>query len=81
VPAGAFAVRLGDGDVQATEADRLAAVGEAAHITELGPDRHRGQPTDPIAAHECLAAGLGPGDTRQFAVEQVEFDLEVVDHP
>jgi hypothetical protein len=47
----------------------------------LGPDRHRGQPADPIAAHERLAARLGPSDAGQLAVQQIELDLEVVDQP
>jgi hypothetical protein len=81
VAAGALAVRLGDGDVQAGEADRLAAVGEAADVAELGPDRHRGQPADPIAPLERLAAWLASGDAGQHGVQGVEFDLEVVDHP
>ena len=79
--AGTLAVRLRDGDIQPGEPHRLASVGEAADVAELGPDRHRGQPTDPIAAHERLAAWLGPRDPGQLGIEGVEFDLEVVDHP
>jgi hypothetical protein len=81
VPAGALSVRLRDGDVKAGEADRLAGVGETAHVAQLGPDRHGGQPTDPVASHERLAARLVARDTGQLGIEQVEFHLEVVDHP
>jgi hypothetical protein len=81
VAAGTLAVGLGDGDVQATEADRLAAVGEAAHVAELRPDGHGGQPADPIALLERLAAWLDPGDAGQLGIEGVEFDLELIDHP
>src|SRR5215211_8374051 len=38
-------------------------------------------PADPIAAHERLAARLGPSDAGQLAVQQIELDLEVVDQP
>src|SRR5215218_3662846 len=68
VPAGALAVRLRDGDIQPTEADRLAGACEAAHVAELGPDRYRGQPADPIVPLERLAAWLGPRDTSQLGV-------------
>jgi hypothetical protein len=75
--AGALAARLADGDVQATEADRLAAVGEAAHVADLGPDADG----DAIAPLEGLAARLAAGDPRQVGVEPVKFALKVVDHP
>jgi len=38
-------------------------------------------PTDPVAAHERLAAWLGSCDAGQLGVEQVEFGVDVVDHP
>jgi hypothetical protein len=56
-------------------------VGKPAHVAELGPDRHRGQPADPVPAHECLAARLLARGARQCGVEPVEFGVDPVNHP
>src|ERR671934_931567 len=46
------------GDVQADVADGVARGGEPAAVAELSEDRHRGQLTDAVVAHQRLAAGL-----------------------
>jgi len=61
------------------EADGVAGVGEPAHLAELGPAAHGGQPADPLAAHERLAARLAAGDGGRGGVQPVELGVQELD--
>ena len=58
----------------------MARGGEPGAVTELGEDRDRGQPPDPVVRHQRLAPGLAARVGAQLLVERRDLHLERVDH-
>ena len=80
-PGRAALIGLVHGDVQADVADGVARGGEPAAVAEFGEDRDRRQLTDPVVAHQRLAAGLVAGVRSQLAIEHGQLAVERVDQP
>lgn len=72
MPAGPFAVRRVDGDVQAGVAHNGVAVAEAAGVAEFGQDRRRGQLPDAVViSDQRLVAWLTVGVGAQSPLDRI----------
>ena len=81
MPGRAVCVGLFDGDVQAAVADDVTGVLKPAGVAELGEDRDRGQPADPVKrGDQRLAAGLPLRVVVQSSGERRDLHVERVDH-
>ena len=72
---------LNCGNPQAAVADYLFGPGEATTVAELGPHRHRDQPTDAVGRLDQRSARrLAMTETLQLPLQQLGLDVGGLEH-
>ena len=81
VTAGAVAVAVIDGDVQASVAHDITRGTEPANVAEFSPDDRGDEFTNAVDGANCLASRLVIADPHQLSMDTGQFGAQHGDHP